>query len=319
MPYPQLTERAWLDGILGGKLVGQINANVTAPAAAQTSIAVRGSSGSGNMDITAVSGQKFYVVTPGTGANINAYTNDDIITAGAGSTATSLAFASQTLGKTRAIGDLIFLQGPNPGLTNPAPDFFIGTGYVGLSTAGAQTTMAAASDLAALPQGTLNVVSTTGFPTSGNLLVVSEAGLQNVAYTGTTGTTFTGCSGGTGTVDTGDQVQGVPTAATILANEPTSSNGYARVASVNNAANWPASTGNTPASKSNGTLISFPASVGGGFSSGASNLVIGFLADAPTLAGGNVFAWGYLGNPQTVNAAGITVTIGIGGFALTLI
>jgi hypothetical protein len=55
---------------------------------------------------------------------------------------------------------------------------------------------------ASLPTGTISVVSTTGFSTSGTLLVYSNAGIQTVTYSGGGGggTSFTGCSGGTGTI-----------------------------------------------------------------------------------------------------------------------
>ena len=308
MPFVQTSQRAWLDSLLGGCLVGQVNQTITAPAAATTVITVRGSSGSGNMDITAVSGQVFLLVTPGTGANVNAFTNADVVTATSGSTGTSLALTSQTIGKSRAVGDLIFLINPNPGLANQGPHYFLGTVYVGLSTAGAQTTVAAASDLAALPQGTITVASTTGFAASGNILIVSESGWQNIAYTGTTSTTFTGCTGGTGTVDTGDVVQQVPTAATILSNEPSSTGAYARAAVVNNATNFSAATGANPASKTNATQINFAQS-SAAWSTGATAMPIVFFADASTLAGGNVFAWGYLASAMTVNAPNITPNI----------
>ena len=68
------------------------------------------------------------------------------------------------------------------------------------------TTIAAGSNGANLPQATINVTSTTGFPTSGTLLVTSSNGQQTVTYTGRTGTTFTGCSGGTGSMSTGGSV-----------------------------------------------------------------------------------------------------------------
>jgi hypothetical protein len=74
------------------------------------------------------------------------------------------------------------------------------------TSAGAATTIAVASNGAALPQATINVASTVGFPTSGTILVVSSTGLQNITYTNTTGTTFTGCTGGTGTLSTSNAV-----------------------------------------------------------------------------------------------------------------
>ena len=73
------------------------------------------------------------------------------------------------------------------------------------------TTIAAGSNNVTLPTGTINVASTTGFPTLGTIFVVTSAGSQLVTYTGTTGTTFTGCTGGTGTMSTG----GAVTSATV--------------------------------------------------------------------------------------------------------
>ncbi len=71
------------------------------------------------------------------------------------------------------------------------------------------TTVGAASNALALPQATINVASTTGYPTAGTLWVQSTTGWQLVTYTGTTATTFTGCTGGTGTLLTGQPVYGV--------------------------------------------------------------------------------------------------------------
>lgn len=65
------------------------------------------------------------------------------------------------------------------------------------------TTIAAGSNGQTLPQTTINVASTAGFPSSGTIAVVTSAGTVPVTYTGITGTSFTGCSGGTGTMSTG--------------------------------------------------------------------------------------------------------------------
>ena len=67
------------------------------------------------------------------------------------------------------------------------------------------TTITAASNGAALPQGTLNVASTAGFATSyEGLTVQSSAGPQAIFCTGTdTATMFTSCTGGSGTLATG--------------------------------------------------------------------------------------------------------------------
>lgn len=71
---------------------------------------------------------------------------------------------------------------------------------------GQATTIAAGSNGQALPQATINVASTTDFPTSGTLNVTTSLGTQTVTYTGKTATSFTGCSGGTGTMSTGAAV-----------------------------------------------------------------------------------------------------------------
>jgi hypothetical protein len=72
------------------------------------------------------------------------------------------------------------------------------------------TTVAAGSNGANVASiTTLNVVSTTGFPTSGNsLTVATSAGNANFSYSGTTATSFTGLSlnGGSGTLATGGAV-----------------------------------------------------------------------------------------------------------------
>jgi hypothetical protein len=67
------------------------------------------------------------------------------------------------------------------------------------------TTIAVGSNGVSLPQATINVASTAGFPTSGTLHVFTTS-WQTVTYTGITGTSFTGCSGGTGTMSTGNNV-----------------------------------------------------------------------------------------------------------------
>lgn len=67
----------------------------------------------------------------------------------------------------------------------------------------ANTTVAALSNGAVLPQATINVASTAGFPAAGRLVVLTASGSQEIAYTGTTATTFTGCTGGVGTLITG--------------------------------------------------------------------------------------------------------------------
>ena len=74
------------------------------------------------------------------------------------------------------------------------------------ATTTASTTITASSNNVPLPTGTINVSSTTGFATSGWIYVTTASGPQLVTYTGTTGTTFTGCTGGTGYMATGGAV-----------------------------------------------------------------------------------------------------------------
>lgn len=63
------------------------------------------------------------------------------------------------------------------------------------------TTISQTSDNVALPTSTVNVISTTGFPSSGTFNINNIA--TNVTYTGKTATSFTGCSGGSGTMRMG--------------------------------------------------------------------------------------------------------------------
>lgn len=74
------------------------------------------------------------------------------------------------------------------------------------------TTIAAGSDTVNVSTfagaGTLNVASTTGFPTTGTLRVATASGVKVISYTGVGATTFTGCnsSGQTGVMSTGGAV-----------------------------------------------------------------------------------------------------------------
>lgn len=70
------------------------------------------------------------------------------------------------------------------------------------------TTIASGSNGATLPQATINVASTTGFPTKGAIQIFNGGVLlATVNYTGTSGgNQFTGCTGGTGTLATGQVV-----------------------------------------------------------------------------------------------------------------
>lgn len=68
------------------------------------------------------------------------------------------------------------------------------------------TTIASGSNGQALQQATINVASTAGFPTSGNLYVTTGSGTWLIFYTGISGNSFTGCTGGNGTMSTGGAV-----------------------------------------------------------------------------------------------------------------
>ncbi len=80
-----------------------------------------------------------------------------------------------------------------------------------------QTTIAADSDGADVSATTVNVGSTTGFPTTGTFTVVLSStinpvnpGAAAITYTGKTSTTFTGCTTqSTGTLATGQAVWGI--------------------------------------------------------------------------------------------------------------
>jgi hypothetical protein len=137
VPLGNALEPVVLDQLFGN-LVGQVNQVISAPAATTTTITVMGSAGSGNMDITAAANQIFVLATPsaaigGGSTSPNEYTNVDVITASTGSTGTSIHIASQTIGKSRAVGDAIFLFGST---TADVPIYTPTTLYLGLSTRG---------------------------------------------------------------------------------------------------------------------------------------------------------------------------------------
>jgi parallel beta-helix repeat protein len=89
---------------------------------------------------------------------------------------------------------------------------------VNVRVASVATTITAASNGQLLPQSTINVVSTAGFPTSGTIVINlgNNGEYQRVTYTGITPTSFTGASGGQGTLVTGDAVY-YPAASTATA------------------------------------------------------------------------------------------------------
>lgn len=320
MPISNVLEPKQLDQLLG-PLVATVNQTISAGTAAQTAITIQGSIGSGNADHTPVVGEIWVIATPGAAGTENQLSNFDVFQVSGSPTATSLTFGSRTVVAARAVGDWCFVLNTTTGLSAFGNHPLNGKVFVGLSTAGAQATIAAGSDTNTLPQGTINITQSAGaaagsFPASGNVLIFTESGAQEVAYTGLTGTNpnvtaLTGCTGGTGTIDTGDVVILVPTAATILAAEPTSAGGYTRQSVLNNAAQWAAATGSYPASKQNANAVNWTASTAA-YSSAGTPLLIGFVADNSTLAGGNVLFWGYNSPAQTVNNSGITPQIAAG-------
>ena len=113
------------------------------------------------------------------------------------------------------------------------------------------------------------------------------------------------------------------TDAQILAGEPTSTGGYARVAVPNNGTNWAAVTVGSYVGSASSTNLqagpgptgaaSFPASTGSGWSSAGNFLVTAFWADAPTLAGGNLL---WCGTP--VNASGVALSLSVNQAGITL-
>lgn len=68
------------------------------------------------------------------------------------------------------------------------------------------TTIANASNGLSLPQKTINVASTSGFPSAGTIAVTTTAGVETVHYAGVTATSFTDCTGGTGAMSSTDGV-----------------------------------------------------------------------------------------------------------------
>ena len=104
----------------------------------------------------------------------------------------------------------------------------------------------------------------------------------------------------------------------LLSGEPSSTGSYARIVIPNNQASFPLPTAASPSVLTAGGPFSFAASTSSGWSTGATNLTAMFLADAPTLAGGNIIAAGALGTGQAVNAAGITLSFASGALTIQL-
>lgn len=86
---------------------------------------------------------------------------------------------------------------------------------------------------------------------------------------------------------------------------------YARVAVTNNATNWPAASGTSPTSKSNGTAITFPAPT-------ANWGVVVAFAIYDAASAGNELAWGALSVSKTINNGDAAPSFGIGALTITL-
>jgi hypothetical protein len=116
--------------------------------------------------------------------------------------------------------------------------------------------------------------------------------------------------------------QAFPTTDALLkSTEPTSTGSYARIVVPNNggaSGNWPLPTGSNPATSKLHIAFSFAASTAA-WSTGATALASWFIADAPTLAGGNVLWSGAL-SPATdaVNGSGVTLSFAIDALQTTL-
>jgi len=73
-----------------------------------------------------------------------------------------------------------------------------GTSYLMVTKSGVKTNTTATTSGLTLPQASIAVASTSGFASSGTIVIITSAGPQLVTYTGTSGgNTFTGCTGGT--------------------------------------------------------------------------------------------------------------------------
>jgi hypothetical protein len=75
-----------------------------------------------------------------------------------------------------------------------------------MHNAAASTLITSGSNGQSLPQATINVTSTSNFPSSGQIDIYIAGDPTTVTYTGKTSTTFTGCTGGTGSLATNQTV-----------------------------------------------------------------------------------------------------------------
>lgn len=136
MPYAQYSEQAILNAMFGN-LAGQVATTIAAAATAQTSIALRGSIGSGNADTTPGTGSMIWTGTPGSGSTQNAYTAPhSFINSGGAPSGTAFPIASQSIGLAVTVGDFVFLGGGSAagGTTTAIPSWQLNTLYIGLTT-----------------------------------------------------------------------------------------------------------------------------------------------------------------------------------------
>lgn len=148
----------------------------------------------------AESSVSFQLYNPAT-ASVIAFAGDGVVGGISSDTATFVSTVVPLSGYT-PVADGYQLQ-----IVSPSTAANLGTFAITADTGTATTTtVALLSNGAALPVGTINVLSTASFPSSGTIVIVSSAGPQIVSYTGKTSTTFTTCTGGTGTLATGGLV-----------------------------------------------------------------------------------------------------------------
>lgn len=169
-----------------------------------------------------------------------------------------------------------------------------GSLFTSFSPASNYTSIAAGSNGQSLPQTTINVASTTGFPSSGYIYVTTSNGFQVVNYTNTSGgNQFTGCSGGTGTMITGDAI--------VLAFAPTGT------------VNVTSSTGTNVVTYTGTTATTFTGASGGG---GA--MSTGGAISSPTQVTTSLPTT--LVNGQTIAIAGTSGVLGVNStWAITII
>jgi len=121
-------------------------------------------------------------------------------------------------GVTSAIGNTLTAAG-----SQPFNSTMVGK-HVVIWIAGASTGVSQASATQSLPQSTINVASTAGFPSTGTIYVVTSTGIQTVTYGGTNGTQFLSCTGGTGIMAAN---------AGVSVNPPSADDSIYRIVSVN--------------------------------------------------------------------------------------